>query len=111
MMRCLICGQWFASAEPHHVGDNGQMCVADSWAEEVRERQPSPAMRHFVRLCLQGSRAGCSGGERAARQLAISMCRHAAGLDDTAIHGAVEFIRIASADRRVAKMLIAYHGS
>lgn len=111
MMRCLICGQWFASAEPHHVGDNGQMCVADSWAEEVRERQPSPALRHYLGLCMQGRRNGCSGGERAARQMAISMARHASSLDDTAVAGAAEFLRIASTDRRTAKMLIAYHGS
>lgn len=91
-----------------------EVCSVTPWESRpagLGERQPSPAMRHFMRLCLQGSRNGCSGGERAARQLAISMCRHAAGLDGDAITAAGEFLHIAAHDRRLAKMLIGYHGS
>lgn len=51
--------------------------------------------RHFLRLINQGRRPGCSGGERAAYDLAVAIVENAGRLDDAALEGAVEFLRFA----------------
>ena len=43
--------------------------------------------RHFINLALQGRRPACSGGERAAYQLALAIRTYAASLDDEAMAG------------------------
>lgn len=54
-------------------------------------------VEHFVRLARTGkSNRGASGGEKRAYALAKCILENAAGLDEEAIEGAGEFLRMAS---------------
>lgn len=55
----------------------------------------SPALDHFLDLAYQGRRIGASGGEKAARKMALAMLDHGLRLDGLAVEGLVEFIRAA----------------
>ena len=44
-------------------------------------------MKITIKLAQQGRRPGCSGGERAAYQLALAIRTYAASLDDEALSG------------------------
>lgn len=51
--------------------------------------------RHFLNLVKRGKHPAASSGERAAHLLAAAISQHAPALDDTALEGAVEFLRYA----------------
>lgn len=64
-------------------------------------------MDHFIRLAKRGKPGtGASGGELAARRLAIAIVKDVPGLDDMAIAGLIEFIRGTQRDRMAAQDLI-----
>jgi hypothetical protein len=77
------------------------------------DRAPRPeetglaaGLKHFVRLARRGRSRGCSSGERNASKLAEAILSYASGLDESAIDGAVNFMRGASLAPWVARDLI-----
>lgn len=64
------------------------------------------AINHFVDLCYQGRRGGCSEFERKSRELALLVLDNVPGMDGEAIEGLQRFIRFAATHPESARRVI-----
>jgi hypothetical protein len=66
----------------------------------------SPCLDHFIDLCYQGRRSGCSTYERFSRELAQAVLDKVPGMDGQAVEGLCEFIHLAAAAPDTARRVI-----
>lgn len=64
------------------------------------------ALEHFLNLARRGKFGWSSGGEKRARLIAETILENAPGLDQTALEGAAEFMRVTAIAYSTAKRLI-----
>lgn len=67
-------------------------------------------MTHFLELARKGRMLNCSSGEEAAANVAVVVVSDVPRLDDEAIEGLIEFIRLAKQQPTTAIELIAAEG-
>lgn len=68
------------------------------------EYKPDTRKLHrFIGLALQGKHRGSSSGEKAARAVAMTMLDHGISMDDGAIEGLIDFIRLAKISPTTAR--------
>ncbi|MBA3481720.1 MAG: hypothetical protein H0T51_07885 [Pirellulales bacterium] len=63
-------------------------------------------LQDFLRLAKRGGHGGASGGEKRAHKLAAVIVDHVPGLDDKAVSGAIELVRLAAREPWTARDLI-----